>query len=202
MIKEGDDKSGGHGPVFGLSAEVLRGRQSVRATFKLPAEIIGLLSVAANQLGLKQKSLFDQLVENREILEQVAAGAETYISHGEQRQQKTYVLSRNSLSALDHVAKAYGVPRDLLVEISISRLLPVINSEQEKQEQKKKVLAEMEAFFCQGLELLGRTEKSLGSEDAVTRQLKLLLVQCEQNIRYLREAITRGQSMEKLPHFY
>ena len=58
-----------------LDANTLRGRQSVRATFRLPPPIIELLSIAANQLGIKQKSLFDQLVEDREVLEQVAAGA-------------------------------------------------------------------------------------------------------------------------------
>ena len=38
----------------GLSADRLRGRQSVRATFRLPTEVIELLSMAASQLGVKQ----------------------------------------------------------------------------------------------------------------------------------------------------
>jgi len=46
-----------------LNADALRGRQSVRATFRLPTEMVSLLSIAASHLGLKQKSLFDQLVE-------------------------------------------------------------------------------------------------------------------------------------------
>jgi len=194
MEKDEDDKS--ESSTLGLSAEALRGRQSVRATFKLPAEIIGLLSRAATQLGLKQKSLFDQLVENREILEQVAAGAEGYTQQGEHRHQKTYVLSRNSLVALDYVAKAYGLPRDLLVEISISRLLPVISAEQEKQKQRRQILSEMEAYFHQGLELLGRTELALGAEDPATRQLRLLMVQFGRNIEHLQEEIARGRDIE------
>ena len=37
-----------------LTAEALKGRQSVRATFKLSEHVINLLSLVANQLGLKQ----------------------------------------------------------------------------------------------------------------------------------------------------
>jgi len=197
MHKEDGDKTMRHNSVFGLSADALRGRQSVRATFKLPVQIIGLLSLAANQLGLKQKSLFDQLVENREILEQVAAGAEGYTQQGEQRQQKTYVLSRNSLSTLDNVAKAYGIPRDFLVEISISRLLQVIRSEQEKQKQRKQVLSEMEALFHQGLELLSRTEQALSAEDPTSRQLSQLLGHFKRNIEQLQEVVVRGKGIEQ-----
>jgi hypothetical protein len=40
-------------------AENLRGRQSVRATFKLSARAIEALSIVAVHLGIKQKSLFD-----------------------------------------------------------------------------------------------------------------------------------------------
>lgn len=183
--------------VFGLSADALRGRQSVRATFRLPQEIIGLLSLAASQLGLKQKSLFDQLVEDREVLEKVAAGAGGYTPRQEQRQQKTYVLSRNSLLALEQVAKRYGVPRDLLVEISINRLLPVINSEQERQRQRKKLLAEMEAHFSQGLELLNRSDQTLGREDAFSRHWALLMSQCQRHLEELREIVDKGREIEE-----
>ncbi|MEK6194066.1 MAG: hypothetical protein N2F24_07555, partial [Deltaproteobacteria bacterium] len=42
----------------------LRGRQSVRATFKLTEACIGAISIVAAHLGIKQKSLFDHLVED------------------------------------------------------------------------------------------------------------------------------------------
>ena len=53
-----------------LTSTILKKKQSVRATFRLPDEIINLLSVVASQLGLKQKSLLDQLVEDKELLDQ------------------------------------------------------------------------------------------------------------------------------------
>jgi len=43
--------------------EGLRGRQSVRATFKLSAKAIEAMSIVAVHLGIKQKSLFDHLKE-------------------------------------------------------------------------------------------------------------------------------------------
>jgi hypothetical protein len=95
------------------------------------------------------------------------------------------------------VAKAYGVPRDLLVEISISRLVSVISSEQEKQKQRKQVLSEMETFCHQGLVLLSRTEQALGAKDPATRQLSLLLEHCRRNIEQLQEVVVRGRDIEE-----
>ena len=46
------------------SPEDLRGRQSVRATFKLSSRAIDALSIVAAHLGIKQKSLFDHLIED------------------------------------------------------------------------------------------------------------------------------------------
>ena len=50
----------------------LRGRQSVRATFRLSTKAIDALSVVAVQLGIKQKSLFDHLIEDLTVLEKIA----------------------------------------------------------------------------------------------------------------------------------
>jgi len=182
--------------VLALSADTLKGRQSVRATFKLPSQVIELLSLAANQLGLKQKSLFDQLVEDREILEQVASAAERYRPVQERRQQKTYVVSRNSLGALDYVAKIHRLPRDLLVELSIQRLLPVISSEQEKQKNRKQVLGEMEGYLRQGLELLAKIQQVLGEEDPASRRLALVLAQLRGSVKELGEQVEQGRAIE------
>ncbi len=184
------------GEGIGLNADALRGRQSVRATFRLPAEMVSLLSVAASLLGLKQKSLFDQLVEDRQVLEQVAASAEGYRPSADRRRQKTYVLSRNSLAALDLVARTHDLPRDLLVELSISRLLPVLSAEQERQQHRKLVLTELEAYHRDGRDLLARTRELLGDNDPGTRQLAVLVSQCERAVLELRDQVERGRAME------
>lgn len=192
----GEERADVNEAVLALSADTLKGRQSVRATFKLPSQVIELLSLAANQLGLKQKSLFDQLLEDREILEQVASAAERYRPVQEHRQQKTYVVSRNSLGALDYVAKIHRLPRDLLVELSIQRLLPVISSEQEKQQNRKQVLGEMEGYLQQGLELLAKTQQMLGAEDPAFRQLALVLAQLRGSVEGLSEQVEQGRAIE------
>jgi len=192
----GEERTGMNEAVLALSADTLKGRQSVRATFKLPSQVIELLSLAANQLGLKQKSLFDQLVEDREILEQVASAAERYRPVQERRQQKTYVVSRNSLGALDYVAKIHRLPRDLLVELSIQRLLPVISSEQEKQKNRKQVLGEMEGYLRQGLELLAKIQQVLGEEDPASRRLALVLAQLRGSVKELGEQVEQGRAIE------
>jgi hypothetical protein len=179
-----------------LSADGLKGRQSVRATFKLPSRIIELLSVVANQLGLKQKSLFDQLMEDRAVLEQIALSANNYQLAQEQRQQKTYVVSRNSLVFLDYVAKLHGMPRDLLVEISIRRLLPVISSEQEKQKNRKQIFAEMKGWLGNGEELLKKCEQMLGEGDSATKQLAVILKQLQSSLDELGGQVESGKLIE------
>ena len=53
-------------------ASDLRGRQSVRATFKLTEGCIDAISIVAAHLGIKQKSLFDHLVEDNSSLSSIA----------------------------------------------------------------------------------------------------------------------------------
>ena len=179
-----------------LSADRLKGRQSVRATFRLPVQVIGLLSVAASQLGLKQKSLFDQLVEDRDALTQLAVSAGISCRNEQERKQKTFVISRNALLALEYVAKNFGVPRDLLVEISINRLLPVISAEQEKQKKRREILSKMEKFVGDGMELLEKTCKDLGETDPACQRLRDLLLYSDQTVMELRHQVELSKEIE------
>jgi len=54
--------------MIDLTVGDLKKKQSVRATFKLPQQSIALLSMVARQLGVKQKSLFDQLLDEQVAL--------------------------------------------------------------------------------------------------------------------------------------
>ena len=189
MDREGAGGAGMGEVLGGLSADRLRGRQSVRATFRLPSEVIGLLSMAASQLGLKQKSLFNQLVEDREVLVQLAQMADQYQPRGEQRQQKTYVLSRDALLALEYVAKSTGLPRDLLVELCIQRLVPVLDSEQEKQQKRAEILDELAVLCRQTAALHQQSAERLGEDDPATRILYGLLLQSERHFSDLRQLI-------------
>lgn len=180
-----------------LTSAGLKKKQSVRATFRLPDEIINLLSVVASQLGLKQKSLLDQLVEDKDLLERLVVkkiGAAD-VEKKEVR-PKTFVVSRNSLHILDSMARENNIPRDLLVEISIRRLIPVLSSEHEKQTKRKRIHEEVDAFFNQGEKLLQKASRLLGKDDDYYTLLKHAIEICRENSQELQTIVGKGKAMD------
>ena len=79
------------------SAADLMGKQSVRATFRLTEACIDAISILSAQLGIKQKSLFDHLMEDAESLVAIAREAESAMLEKEKRTQKTFVISKKSI---------------------------------------------------------------------------------------------------------
>ena len=179
-----------------LSFDDLKGRQSVRATFRLPVQIIELLSLIAAQLGIKQKSLIDQLVADPSILRLVAREAQQRVPEKNGRRQKTFVLSRSSLDLLDSVASNEQVPRDVLVEFSIRRLLPVIESEQRKHEKRKILLQEMHDYLGQGKKIMRKAGALLGKDDQVYALIEQYVHTGEENIALLSGMVEKGRPME------
>jgi len=154
------------------AAEDLRGRQSVRATFKLSSRAIEALSIVAVHLGIKQKSLFDHLIEDVQTLNTIAREIEADQFRSLDRVQKTFVISRRTLVCLDEISKGSRAPRDALVEYSIQRLLPVIMREREKHRKRKKLRDEINLHVEEGLRLLERSKLLLGEDDPVTARLE------------------------------
>jgi len=181
-----------------ISAKGLKGKQSVRTTFRLPDQIIDLLGVVASQLGLKQKSLFDQLIENKEVLSKVAEDMHDFTFGSAERRSKTFVLSRKSLEVLDEVAQQKNISRDALVAVSIQRLLPVMNAEKEKHKKRAKIFDEMKNYLDQGVEILRKADNTLGAEDQVFRLLKKNINDFKENILKVEEIINRGESIKNI----
>jgi hypothetical protein len=178
-----------------LTVGDLTGKQSVRATFKLPQQIIDLLAVIAGQLGIKQKSLFDQLVENASIMEKVAREALDY-STEEERHQKTFVISRSTLLSLNQISKKQNIPRDILVEVYIKQLLPVIKTELGKHQKRKQLLKEMRNYQNQGKKLLKAAEDLLGKDDMLYEKIKSQINIANKNVATAENLITKGMPME------
>ena len=178
-----------------LTVDDLTGKQSVRATFKLPQQVIDLLTVIAGQLGIKQKSLFDQLVENESILEKVVRETRDY-SEEEERHQKTFVISRRTLLSLNQLAKKKKVSRDILVEIYIKQLLPVIKTELGKHRKRKILIKEMLAYQDQGKKLLKVTEELLGKDDTLCEKIKSQINIANKNFATAKDLIKRGMPLE------
>ena len=127
----------------------LRGRQSVRATFKLSPNAIEALSIVAAHLGIKQKSIFDHLIEDAQSLMLIAQEIDGISLKGLERVQKTFVISRSALKSLEKASKEANAPRDAIVEMSIQRLMPIIARERQKHSMRKRILNDIRNFdFC------------------------------------------------------
>ena len=172
-----------------LDSRQLKGKQSVRATFKLPEQSIDLLRVTATHLDVKQKSLIDQLVENRQILEKVAGEAQSSVQKNAQRRQKTFVLSRKSLDMLDEISMMYNISRDYLVELSIERLIPFLESEQEKHRCRRDLIQEVEHYVSQGKKLLIKADEMLGKNDRFRTHLEKIIIHCERNYQDMKKFV-------------
>lgn len=171
MSNKDDNRSAGAGRFPFPAPSELRGRQSVRATFRLSRQAIDALSIAAVHLGIKQKSLFDHLIEDASTLERIAREVGADITPPAARVQKTFVLSRRSLSALENVCRVFETPRDALVEYSIQRLLPVIEREKEKHRQRKSLVEKMARLSADGERILHDALSALGPDDPLTAKL-------------------------------
>lgn len=180
-----------------ISFDELRKKQSVRATFKLPQEIIDLLGVIAGQLGIKQKSLLDQLVEDTSLLVKLAQENEQTDEEKTTRRQKTFVISRSSLRSINDIAKKQNISRDALVEISIKRLLPIIETELEKHIIRKTILKEMKNYLRIGENLLEKTQNLLGKDDVLYDMLEKQVSLTQKNIVTVHAIIEKGMPMEE-----
>jgi hypothetical protein len=174
----------------------LRGRQSVRATFKLSARAIDVISIVAAQLGIKQKSLFDHLIEDVKSLNVIANEIEDDAFSALDRIQKTFVVSRRTLSSLEETSRQFNAPRDALVEYSIQRLLPVIAKERERHTKRKEVLNDVNAHLAQGLKILQKAQSLLGVEDPVYAKFESAMHGLVNAQAHIEDFVRRGSVIE------
>ena len=179
-----------------MSTIDLRGKQSVRATFRLTEKAIDALSAVSTHLGIKQKSLFDHLMEDPRTLNLIAREIQSYHFIKLNRIQKTFVLSRRTLCSIEKVSKDYNAPRDALVEYSLLRLLPMIAGEKEKHEKRREILVEITRHLKQGQNILKKTGMLLGKEDPVFNKLETALAVYENARRNIETFVEKGKVIE------
>lgn len=178
------------------SAADLRGKQSVRTTFKLSERSIEALSILAGQLGIKQKSLFDHLVEDTRALKMIAREFEEF-SRRTRRVAKTYVISRRTLDNLEAVSIQYNTPRDALVEYSIERILPLLALEKEKHQKRKALYRQMQTYLEGGVALLDKAEADLGQTDPAFKELLDVVRVVQGACQNLKECVIKGDKVEQ-----
>ena len=175
----------------------LRGRQSVRATFRLSEACIEAISILSTQLGIKQKSVFDHLMEDAQVLKDMARELANIELDRHERVQKTFVISRRSLSFLDTISSKHNAPRDALVEYSVRRLLPIIARERKTHEKHKALLSEISNHYKQGEKLLSRAIDLLGADDPVGNKLATAMSVYKNALDDIVSIIERGKIIEE-----
>ena len=175
----------------------LRDRQSVRATFKLTEGCIDAISIVATHLGIKQKSLFDHLIEDMQSLSSIAREVQESKLRIPNRVQKTYVMSRKSLLSLEQVSKSYNAPRDTLVEFSVQRLLPIIARERQRHEKRKEILADITKHFNQGVKILHNINELLGEDDPIFDRFASTMAVYQKSYEQIESYIEKGKIIEE-----
>lgn len=175
----------------------LRGRQSVRATFKISQKAIDAIGLVAIHLGIKQKSLFDHIIEDLDALDSLAQEIQIKQFRKIERKQKTYVLSRKTIEALEAISSTYDMPRDALVEYSVQKLESIIDSEKARHRERKKLMQQMVDHFYQGKQLYRKATELLGPNDPFCRRMEKAVCACEKTNDELSEFIKKSEVLEQ-----
>jgi hypothetical protein len=183
-------------PVSGPSVIDLRGRQSVRATFRLSQKAIDAIGLVAVHMGIKQKSLFDHIIDNLETMEKLARSIRIRQFEKLTRRQKTFVMSRRTIDALSAVSQAYDMPRDALVEYAVQKLESVIQSEKMRHAERKKLSVEVMAHFDKGEQLYRSVAKTLGKDDPFCRHLAKAIQTARKTADDLQVFLNKSQILE------
>ena len=178
-----------------LSVQQLMGKQSVRATFRLSDQMIDLLKVGAAHLEVKQKSLIDELVQNRETLDRVASESQDMQQKEAERRQKTFVLSRNALDLLDDISEKYDLSRDHLVELCIGRLIPFVDAEQEKHKKRRQLIKDVDRYLEEGKKLLDKADTMLDRDDQFRVKFEKIVNYTERNVGDLKKIVKEKHTL-------
>ncbi|MCG6906681.1 MAG: hypothetical protein LJE63_08650 [Desulfobacteraceae bacterium] len=196
MIKDNGQQKPAQRSLPRAFSHDLRGRQSVRATFKLTEGCINAIHIVAAHMGIKQKSLFDHLMEDIQTLSLIAEQLPNFRLSPAGRIQKTFVLSRRSLISLEEIASSFNAPRDVLIELSVRRLLPVIAEVRKNHVKRKKTLKGIEEHLAGGAALLDRIGHELGKDDAVHQELATVMAHYAQAVENIKALVARGRAIE------
>jgi hypothetical protein len=107
------------------------------------------------------------------------------------------VISRRSLSSFDEISTNFNAPRDVLVELSIQRLLPIIERERKKHEKRKDFLTKINRHYKEGEKILNGIRKQLGDDDPIINKFKTVMSSYESAKNNIEAFIDRSRGIEK-----
>jgi len=172
-----------------IDADELAGRQSVRTTFKLSEKTINLLKISAKHLGIQQKTLLDQLIEDETILNILAKEAHTRRRNAADCRPKTFVLSKKALDLINVMLDRYDITRDILVDLSITRLASYIDSLSRIHDQRRSLLNEIEKYQVLLEELSRKAKVTFKEEDSFRMKLERLTQTTQKSVEEIRKVV-------------
>lgn len=187
-----------HDSLMLSNASELLDRQSVRATFRMSAEFIQALSILSTHFGIKQKSLFDYLLEDPDSLLSMVRLKLPVSEEKKNRIQKTFVISKKTLLTLDALSKKLALSRDDLVEFAIQRLLPILLNERRQQKQREDALFKIKARFDLSAEFLREIEQMVGKEDPIYAFLETVMGSYRHACSDMEDVIEKGKEISRL----
>ena len=179
-----------------MTSTALKGKQSVRTSFKLSEYCIQAISIVATQLGIKHRSLFDYLVEDADSLEALAKDIVTKEPAEKKGSQKSYIISRETLQLIDNLCEKLKISRDSLIELSVRRLLPIIEKEMEVHRKRKELFELVNNHYQESRKVLDSIKKSVGAEDPAYTAYQATVAACRQGKKQFNEFISRGKVIE------
>ena len=179
-----------------MSSTALKGKQSVRTSFKLSEGCIQAINIVATQLGIKHRSLFDYLVEDTDSLETLAKEIVDKNPTNDKGSQKSFIVSRETLQVIDSLCEKLKISRDTLIELSIRRLLPIIEKEMEGHRKRKELFDLVDKQYQDSKKVLDMIKKSVGAQDPAYKAYQSTVASCKQVKKQFQEIISKGKVIE------
>jgi vacuolar-type H+-ATPase subunit I/STV1 len=156
------------------------------------------LNIVSNQLGVKQKSLFDHLISDTDALEAIARELKRSRHRSQGSVQKTFVVSRKTLATLQKMAETHAASRDALVEFSIRRLKPVIDQEKRKFDSRQRLAERIKAELESLEKLLNEARKQLGADDPLHEHLSQAVEKFDSEYRSIAAYVEKSKRIKDL----
>ena len=179
-----------------MTTLALKGKQSVRTSFKLSEACIQAINIVATQLGIKHRSLFDYLVEDIDSLESLAKEIVKIEPSKSKGPQKSFIISRNTLKAIDSLCEKLKISRDTLIELSVRRLLPIIEKEMKSHQKRKELFEFVDKQYQESKKVLELIKKGVGTEDPAYKTYQATVAACKQVKNQFNEILSKGEIIE------
>ena len=179
-----------------MTTLALKGKQSVRTSFKLSEGCIQAINIVATQLGLKHRSLFDYLVEDTDSLETLAKEIVKIEPNKNKGSQKSFIVSRDTLKDIDGFCEKLKISRDTLIELSVRRLLPIIEKETKSHNKRKELFELVDKQYQESRKVLDLIKKGVGLEDPAYKAYQATVVACKQVKKQFNDILSKGKVLE------